>query len=419
MMKLQLIKSEDTRQLDFYNLEQISNKQEVSSQQSGGSLPIIYIALIDKYGQIVGNDFSSKVRISIQTQNLDEKASKYQPFIEGNTDFQTLGGISVIQNVFVTSNPGSKFYVSFSTDGIDLSKQSNKEYMKQSSKENLDFKLDIQLRECNVGEYFTSAGKCLVCSDNQYSLVKMTQPGSCEICESEKAQCLGGANIGPLPGYWRKSNTTKNIEKCLFQPACLGMVAPTFNQLGDCQEGYRGILCADCSHGYSRDNDYQCKYCPEHWANILRLLAIFIGVVFLIVFMVRSTLNGAKDSNNVTSIYIKILLNHFQLLLITSSFDFSWSQEILQFFGVTSQVGEVSTQVFSIDCFINSNNQDYEKSSDSKRIYFFRLIIIAVFPLVLTVICFLFCTRFMILNAKRLMENQDFKMIQKLFVGIT
>ncbi|CDW84469.1 UNKNOWN [Stylonychia lemnae] len=37
------------------------------------------------------------------------------------------------------------------------------------------------------------------------------------------------------------------------------MIPPNYNPMGDCLQGYRGILCRDCSKGYSRDNSYQ--YC--------------------------------------------------------------------------------------------------------------------------------------------------------------
>jgi len=38
--------------------------------------------------------------------------------------------------------------------------------------------------------------------------------------------------------------------------------------------------------------------------------------------MVRSTLAGATQQKNNTSIYMKILMNHFQLILLVSSFNF-------------------------------------------------------------------------------------------------
>ncbi|CDW85824.1 UNKNOWN [Stylonychia lemnae] len=222
ILKLGLIENTNQRLLQYTTAEKIQYFQSIQSQKSGGAIPIIYMALIDQYGQIVGSDSNSKVRISIQANNLDEKAIMYPAILQGNSDFQASSGIAIIQDVIVTGTPGN-----------------------------------IHLRECIEGEQFTSAGKCIECQDNTYSLIKMIEPSSCEICPTEKAICIGGANIGPLPGYWRKSNTTKRIEKCLFEPACLGMIPPNQNPMGDCLQGYRGILCTDCSKGYSRDNDYQ------------------------------------------------------------------------------------------------------------------------------------------------------------------
>ena len=50
------------------------------------------------------------------------------------------------------------------------------------------------MRECEVGEQFTSAGKCIECpSGTSYSLVKMTQPGNCLACPTTKAVCNGGS----------------------------------------------------------------------------------------------------------------------------------------------------------------------------------------------------------------------------------
>ena len=50
------------------------------------------------------------------------------------------------------------------------------------------------------------------------------------------------------------------------------------------------------------------------------MIASIIGIVYL----VWSTLVGAKDVRNVTSIYIKIMVNHLQLILLTASFNFKW-----------------------------------------------------------------------------------------------
>ena len=97
----------------------------------------------------------------------------------------------------------------------------------------------ISLRECGVGEAFTSAGKCVKCPNGAgFSTTKMTKPGECSSCPSTKALCTGGAGIGPRPGYWRKNNITTTFLKCMYKPACLGMIAPDFSPIGTCAEGY-------------------------------------------------------------------------------------------------------------------------------------------------------------------------------------
>lgn len=39
------------------------------------------------------------------------------------------------------------------------------------------------------------------------------------------------------------------------------MVAPNYDPKGSCDEGYQGILCADCKPGYDRFRDFQCQSC--------------------------------------------------------------------------------------------------------------------------------------------------------------
>ena len=64
-----------------------------------------------------------------------------------------------------------------------------------------------------------------------------------------------------------------------------------------------------------------------------------IAAILLVIFMVRSTLAGAKDVSNVTSIYTKILMNHLQLVMLTASFNFKWPDEVVTFFNSSKPVG--------------------------------------------------------------------------------
>ena len=82
--------------------------------------------------------------------------------------------------------------------------------MNKENNTNLDLNMKINLRKCDIGEQFTSGGKCQRC-ETGYSLIKMTEPGTCETCPTEKAICNGGSNIGPKAGFWRSSNISSNF----------------------------------------------------------------------------------------------------------------------------------------------------------------------------------------------------------------
>ncbi len=59
---------------------------EIKEQRSGGDVPHTFLAHIDKYGQIVGSDFNSKVRVLVNsTSNPDTRSLVYPPIIEGAT----------------------------------------------------------------------------------------------------------------------------------------------------------------------------------------------------------------------------------------------------------------------------------------------------------------------------------------------
>lgn len=74
--------------------------------------------------------------------------------------------------------------------------------------------------------------------------------------------------------------------------------------------------------GYSLTGLAKCGKCPELVSNIVKLVGVVIAVGTLFVLMVRSTIAGASQAKNNTSIYMKILMNHFQLVLLVSSFNF-------------------------------------------------------------------------------------------------
>lgn len=65
--------------------------------------------------------------------------------------------------------------------------------------------------------------------------------------------------------------------------------------------------------------------------------------------MIRSTLAGALQRKNIQSVYIKILMNHLQLIYLTASFDFDWPERVVDLFETSEPVAQVSSQILSFD----------------------------------------------------------------------
>eukprot|EP00347_Sterkiella_histriomuscorum_P024040 403332515 len=364
--------------------EPLANTSQ-SNFRSGDYLPQMYLALVDQYGQILQTDSQSKLQITINQRGQpkdQQKQGLYSPIVEGQTIFYAKNGIFKVNGILFTASPGYQYDVIFNTDGIDQNKPSNIKYLQDQASEKAIFNMTVALRECEVGEKFSEKGSCEQCiSGTQYSLIKMTSPGSCLTCPTSVALCLGGSHIGPRPGYWRKSNTTQTFIECLNTNACLGMIPPEFNEQGSCLRGYSGILCSTCQIDFSRTGNYECSLCPEEEQNILRLVGVTVFAVVIVIALIRSTLNGALVKKNITSIFQKILMNHIQLILLTQSFNFNWPKAVQQFFTSSQPVADTSSQIISIDCFMNTNL--YGNSHDHASIMYTKLVVYVLLPFIL------------------------------------
>ena len=126
---------------------------------------------------------------------------------------------------------------------------------------------------------------------------------------------------GPKAGYWRSSPIIDKMTPCFREESCLG--GNEKDALGQCATGYQGILCSDCSTGYTRSGE-ECSECPVLIWNILIFLALIILLIAVIMFLVRSTLNGVEMKKPLYQVYLKIFLNHFQILAAVTQIDFKW-----------------------------------------------------------------------------------------------
>ena len=83
-----------------------STSISVSSQQSGGSLSTIYIALIDEFDQVVGSDSSSTATLSISGSY---STTTYSPTLTGTTIQIASEGIFIFSGITFTARPGSSY----------------------------------------------------------------------------------------------------------------------------------------------------------------------------------------------------------------------------------------------------------------------------------------------------------------------
>ena len=121
---------------------------------------------------------------------------------------------------------------------------------------------------------------------------------------------------------------------------------------------------------------------------------LFIALI-VVVIITKSTLDGALVRKNLQSIYFKILMNHLQLIFLSASFDFDWPNNVEEFYDTIKPTSQVSTQFLSFDCFMDdrSESEDSEEASD---LYFSKLIMFALLPLVLMLCSILFWAVFYI-----------------------
>ncbi len=184
------------------------------------------------------------------------------------------------------------------------------------------------LRSCQPGEQMTADNKCVLCQNGLYSIE--IGAASCDTCP-EFATCSQGKNIDVDPGYWRASNTSILIYECFNAVSCLGGVIDLANGNTTCEVGYEGNLCHGCGYAegiwYNRESSHTCSQCADSAWNAGRLalvtLMILIYTFILVVINIRS-----EGGQRLTTVYMRILTNYFQILTLAQSYDLDWSDNV-------------------------------------------------------------------------------------------
>ncbi len=103
-------------------------------------------------------------------------------------------------------------------------------------------------------------------------------------------------------------------------------------------------------------------------------------------------------------VFLRILMNHIQLLTLTAQFELEWPPILQSFFSAIKPVSEVTTQFLSIDCLLDKRNENKNRTSehnktemannsqDEFRIMFQKVLILALFPIAISIISYLVWT---------------------------
>jgi len=346
-------------------LEGIALSNLASGQVATQSL---MVALVDHYGNVVTTDNSSSaelVAVDVATTT-----------VSGVSKVTAVQGIFTFDKYIISAEPGTTAQVRVSTSAIDTSKATK---ALDSVLYAPAISVSAEMRNCIMGESHVGV-TCQICEPGKYSL----DPNStaCTNCPNE-AICYGNYTMVPRAGYWRARADTEVFYKCLYVSACTGSPTPpnSLSLTGDCATGYTGNLCESCQNGYSRSSKYECARCPDQDINTVRLVFIALAVAILVGIMVSTTIKSAVRTKSLSSIYIKILMNYLQIVILAASFNLAWPEQVLQLFSAQESAGSFTEQAFSVDCFLAPSD-----SANADIVVFRKLIVMAVLPVFLAAV---------------------------------
>ncbi|CAG9324278.1 unnamed protein product [Blepharisma stoltei] len=341
------------------NLTEIAPGQNIKNQ--------LQIALVDDLNYIIATDNVSEAVL---------KSTSLTTQISGATKVTALKGIFNFSEFVISDEPGSNIQIIATSSAIDISKikSSGQNYYSQN------LILNVNMRKCKIGEV-KSGKNCQICPQGFYSL----NPDliSCLSCP-DAAQCLGNYTMVPRPGYWRDNMLTDKFWKCPNPSSCLG--SPNINNIsytGECSEAYKGNKCQSCKAGFSYTSSNKCEKCPGFKTNVIMTIGITIGMIFLLVIIIKTTRKSALKPKSQISIFIKIFLNYFQMIILVSTFKLNWSSEVLSLFKIQNNADYVYQQIYSFECLFGANNS-------SNLVYFKILIMVALIPAAMLVLSLFF-----------------------------
>jgi hypothetical protein len=322
------------------------------------------LALVDQYGNVVAtDDFSSAQLLALNTSEVK---------VSGNTQVVASQGVFEFSNYILTGPPLTTQQLRITTNGINLDKKAS---AKDPSPYYASVSLRVSFRDCVPGESLQSS-ECRPCPVNTFSL---TPTDPCKSCPSH-VTCYGTNQMVPEPGYWRPDSSLNLFFKCMNPDACLGSPDPTNPALtGVCANGYSGNLCNKCDDDYSSQGNGLCSKCPSVASNLILCSVLGVLMACLFILIVIITLRGALRPRSELAVYLKILLNYVQMLMVASSLNLNWPAYVEKFLRGQQAAGNAADQLLSVECML--------KQLFTTDVYYTVMTLYVVLPAILLVLC--------------------------------
>eukprot|EP01016_Furgasonia_blochmanni_P051412 TRINITY_DN808_c0_g6_i1.p1 TRINITY_DN808_c0_g6~~TRINITY_DN808_c0_g6_i1.p1 ORF type:complete len:339 (-),score=-2.08 TRINITY_DN808_c0_g6_i1:4-1020(-) len=316
--------------------EQFHDRIRFAFQTRLTSFYSVVLTLLDEDNQVLNLDSSTyataliinesdTVYANFSTQNQSSSLTKTT--VQGSFRVPCKAGVYIFSSFDVAGNLSSKAILAFQSEAIkgttyfetqdSITKRSSDHIVYQGK---YTIRLPSIIRTCTHGQIFSHLlQQCVDCSTQTYAFENKTT--QCLPCPNQ-ASCAGGASIVVNPGYWRFSPYSDQIYPCPHSGACKGGL------IGECETGYKGILCSRCTSvdgvRYSSSGDGRCTRCANTLVSVIVITAIGCVLFVLLWLMVKATFQSAQLQTStirqkVVSIMEKIFLNYIQTVTLICS----------------------------------------------------------------------------------------------------
>ena len=343
---------------------------------------LIRLGFFDHQNQLVTIDSSSGVEITVP---VDSNLTVF-----GSIKAVASYGMVTFSQFTLTAAPGTSQYIKISAPGIR--KQALVSPFDDAIIEDTML-VQFSFRECLMGEY-QQGNLCDECKAGTYSFHPTERCAACP----EGAICYGNYTMVPKPGYWRADIYSAVFFPCENSDACLGSPSANLSLQGLCGSGYKGNVCASCQENYSITGKDVCAECPSFAANfMLTAIVVLVALVFL-VLAVTIAIRSASRPNSELAVYVKILMNYTQMMIIAASLNMHWPDYTATFLNAQIMVGNAAEQIFSVDCLL--------QRISSEKLLFVKIAVISILPVallllaVLTWLLIALCTSVTLLKEK-------------------